>query len=70
MLASGVKMFTLLPLKKAFMPASVVDKIENKFVPRSGTWSTVRTDTCPWLCTGKVAPPIPMTIQEPGVTVY
>jgi hypothetical protein len=37
MLASGVKMFTLLPLKIAFMPASVADTIENKFVPKSGT---------------------------------
>ena len=40
MLPSGLKMFTLVPVKTAFIPASVADPIENRLVPSSGTWST------------------------------
>ena len=75
-LPSGLRMFTLVPVKTAFMPASVADPIENRLVPNSGTCKTgeitrsrsfsVITLTLPCPCTGKDVPPIPVTIQEPS----
>ena len=37
---SGLRMFTFVPLKTAFIPASVADPKENRLVPNSGTYST------------------------------